>query len=259
MMGFFAEHYGKEYAPNSRETVRRFTVHQFVDAGIVLANPDEPGRPTNSPKAVYQIERSALELLRSYGTDEWEKNLKTYLSSLQTLAERYRQERKMSRIPVTVADGEVIYLSPGGQNILVEQVINEFAPRFTPGGIVVYLGDTGDKFAYLDRDRLGSLGVEVGAHGKMPDLIIYHEAEGWLVLVEAVTSHGPVNPKRREELLRLFSGARAGLVFVTAFLSKRALNEYLSDVAWETEVWVAESPDHLIHFDGERFLGPSTT
>jgi adenine-specific DNA-methyltransferase len=256
MMEFFRDQYGKEYAPNTRETVRRQTVHQFVDAGIVVPNPDDPERPTNSPKAVYQIESSTLDLVRTFGDEGWEAALAAYLASSESLAERYRRVREMSRIPVTIRAGETLLLSPGGQNILVEQIIHEFAPRFTPGGEVLYVGDTGEKFAYFDVDGLRNLGVAVDPHGKMPDVIIHFSQENWLVLIEAVTSHGPVDPKRREELERLFNHATAGLVFVTAFLTRKALTEYLVEISWETEVWVADAPDHLIHFNGERFLGP---
>ena len=90
----------------------------------------------------------------------------------------------------------------------------------------------------------------------MPDVVVYFPDKNWLVLIEAVTSHGPVNPKRLTELKTLFAGSEAGMVFVTAFLNRRGLHKYLGDVAWETEVWVADSPDHMIHFNGERFLGP---
>ena len=90
----------------------------------------------------------------------------------------------------------------------------------------------------------------------MPDVVIHHTARNWLILVEAVTSHGPVSPKRMAELRRLFSGSAAGLVFVTAFPDRRTMHKYLDQISWETEVWVADSPDHMIHFDGERFLGP---
>jgi hypothetical protein len=134
--------------------------------------------------------------------------------------------------------------------------VEEFASRFTPGGTMIYVGDTDEKFAYFDEEALAALGVTVEAHGKMPDVIVYHRAKGWLVLVEAVTSHGPIDPKRRGELKRLFRHVKAGLVFVTAFLTRRAMMEYLDSISWETEVWVAEAPDHLIHFNGERFLGP---
>jgi adenine-specific DNA-methyltransferase len=256
MMGFFAEHYGKVYAPNTRETVRRFTVHQFVQAGLAVPNPDKPSRPTNSPKAVYQIEGSALALLRMHGTPDWEKGLKLYLTAVETLQRRYAREREMQRIPLMLPTGAKITLSPGGQNVLVQKIVDEFCPRFTPGAKPLYVGDTAEKWAYIDEQALKALGVAVEAHGKMPDVLVYHEAKGWLVLIEAVTSHGPVNPKRHQELKELFKDCKAGLVFVTAFLSRRDLVRYLGDIAWETEVWVAESPSHLIHFNGERFLGP---
>jgi adenine-specific DNA-methyltransferase len=256
MMDFFAEHYGKKYAPNSRETVRRQTVHQFLDAGLILQNPDDQTRPTNSGKNVYQMESSALELLRTYGTSEWIKNLKTYLASTDTLQARYKQERQMARIPLNLGKGTSITLSPGGQNVLVKHIIDEFAPRFTPGGDPIYVGDTDDKFAHFDEKALRKLGVKIEAHGKMPDVVIYFAKKKWLVLIEAVTSHGPVNPKRHAELKRLFKDSTAGLVFVTAFLDRKAMVQYLGDISWETEVWVADSPTHLIHFNGERFLGP---
>jgi adenine-specific DNA-methyltransferase len=256
MMDFFAEHYGKRYAPNTRETVRRQTVHQFLDAGIIVANPDNPERPINSGKTVYKIETSALELVRTYGTDEWNKNLKAYLTSVETLKTKYAQERKMKRIPVTLPTGEKFTLSPGGQNILIAEIIKEFCERFTPGGKVIYIGDADEKWMIYDRKTFEALGVTVDAHGKMPDVVVHHVEKNWLVLIEAVTSHGPVNPKRRKELKELFAGSRAGLVFVTAFLDRKTMVKYLDEISWETEVWIAASPDHLIHFNGERFLGP---
>ena len=256
MMEFFEKYYGKRYAPNTRETVRRQTVHQFLQAGLIVINPDKPARPTNSPKAVYQVEKGALQLLRAYGSAEWEKTLRTYLTSVETLKRKYAQEREMKRIPIVVAAGKEITLSPGGQNVLVEKIIKEFCERFVPGGQLVYVGDTDEKWAYFDQELLKSLGTSVDVHGKMPDVIAYHKQRNWLVLIEAVTSHGPVNPKRRNELKVLFKGCQAGLVFVTAFLDRRAMVKYLNDISWETEVWVADAPTHLIHFNGERFLGP---
>jgi adenine-specific DNA-methyltransferase len=256
MMEFMAEHYGKIYKPNTRETIRRQTMHQFVDAGIAIQNPDNPRRPPNSPHWVYQIEPSALKLIRTFGSEDWNASLATFLESVQTLRERYAQSRAMERIPVKFNDGLELTLSPGGQNELVEKIIHEFSPRFVPGGQVIYLGDTDDKWLYFDKSKLLELGVTIEEHGKMPDVIIYHTEKNWLLLIEAVTSHGPINPKRMGELKQLFLGSQAGLVFVTTFLTRKAMLEYLGEIAWETEVWVAESPEHMIHFNGERFLGP---
>ena len=256
MMEFFAEHYGKQYAPNTRETVRRQTVHQFLQAGLIVSNPDRPSRPTNSPKAVYQVEPSALKLLQEFGKRGWTRNVKGYLHSVKSLKRRYAREREMLRIPVRVANGEEIHLSPGGQNVLVKKIIDDFCALFTPQGKVIYVGDTQEKWAYFDKAALLELGVEIEGHGKMPDVVVHHVEKDWLVLVEAVTSHGPVNPKRRQELKKLFAASRVGLVYATAFLDRRTMMRYLDDISWETEVWVAESPTHLIHFNGERFLGP---
>ena len=179
-----------------------------------------------------------------------------YLADVRTLAQRYAQARDMQRIPLKLASGAAIRLSAGGQNVLIQRIINDFCPRFTPGAKPVYVGDTGKKWAYFDPDHLRSLGIAIEEHGKMPDVVVHFTKRNWLVLIEAVTSHGPVNPKRLTELKSLFAGSKAGLVFVTAFLNRRGLLKYLGDIAWETEVWVADTPDHMIHFNGERFLGP---
>lgn len=256
MMNFSREHYRRDYAPNTRETFRRQTMHQFVAAGIALYNPDEPKRPVNSPKAVYQIEPAALALLRTYGTTTWDAMLKEYLLNRQSLTERYASARQQHRIPVRVAPDRIISVSPGEHSELIKAIIEEFGTRFAPGGDLIYAGDTGKKWGYFDDALLAKLGVIVDSHGKMPDVVIYCSARNWLLLIESVISHGPVDGKRRAELTRLFERSSAGLVYVTAFPSRAIMTRYLSEISWETEVWVADAPSHLIHFNGERFLGP---
>lgn len=256
IMNWAREHYGKEYAPNTRETIRRQSMHQFCDAGVALYNPDKPDRPVNSPKAVYQIEPAALSLIRTFDTSAWHDNLAAYLAERETLVERYAKEREQNRIPVEVAPGQKITLSPGEHSELIRGIIEDFAPRFAPGSVLVYAGDTGDKWGYFDAALLAGLGVDVDSHGKMPDVVLHFTARNWLLLVESVTSHGPVDGKRHAELAKLFAGSTAGLVYVTAFPNRAIMGRYLGEIAWETEVWVADAPSHLIHFNGVRFLGP---
>jgi len=258
IMDWIRKHYKKTYAPNTRETVRRQTMHQFVDAGIAIYNPDKPDRPVNSPAAVYQIEPAALALLRTFDTNGWHDKLTAYLASRETLAARYAHARKQNLVPVKVAPGKEITLSPGEHSELIRAIIEDFAARFVLGGVLVYAGDTGEKWGYFDAPLLSKLGVNVDAHGKMPDVVLYYPERNWLLLVESVTSHGPVDGKRHTELARLFKGSTAGLVYVTAFPSRAVMSRYLGEIAWETEVWVADAPSHLIHFNGERFLGPYT-
>ena len=256
IMDWARRHYKKDYAPNTRETVRRQTMHQFVDAGIARYNPDKPDRPVNSPGAVYQIEDTVLELLRSFGASAWRDNLSAYLADHETLAARYAMERKQSRVPVNIAGDKEITLSPGEHSELIRDIIEEFGPRFVPGGVLVYAGDTGDKWGYFDAPLLSNLGVNVDSHGKMPDVVLFCPKRNWLLLVESVTSHGPVDAKRHAELAQLFVNSKAGLVYVTAFPNRSLMGRYLGEIAWETEVWVTDAPSHLIHFNGERFLGP---
>jgi hypothetical protein len=256
MMTFAKDLYGKEYAPNTRETFRRFSIHQMVDAGIALLNPDDPGRPINSPKTVYRIEQTTFDLLKMFGSENWEKSLSLYLDSIKTLSARYAKERDMLQLPIVIAQGQEIKISPGAHSMLIKAIIEDFAPRFVPGGKLIYAGDTGEKWGYFDKGLLSKLGVTVDTHGKMPDVILYFPEKHWLLLVESVTSHGPVDGKRHEELKKLFSKSKAPLVYVTAFPSRSGMAAYLGVIAWETEVWCADAPTHLIHFNGVRFLGP---
>jgi hypothetical protein len=253
---FLAQTYGIRYAPNTRETVRDEAVKYFVEAGLLVRNPDDPSRPTNSGKTVYQVEPKALDLLQHFGCPQWPAQLQAYLAIREKVRRELQRTRNLARVPVRLPGGATITLSPGGQNPLIRTAIEEFCPRFAPGGTVLYIGDAEDKFLHSEAEYLRQLGVTVPAPAKMPDVVVHDTRRNWLLLVEAVTSAGPVDGKRRKELKDLFAGCKAGLVFVTAFATREAMRSFLPSISWETEVWVAEDPDHMIHFDGERFLGP---
>jgi len=132
MMDWIRVHYKKDYKWGSRETIRRQTMHQFVDAGIAIYNPDKPGRPVNSPAAVYQIEPSALALLRTFDTKAWSANLTAYLARRQTLAAGYARERKQTLVPVQIAPGNEITLSPGSHSELTRQSLKISEPALSP-------------------------------------------------------------------------------------------------------------------------------
>ncbi|RYD30713.1 MAG: restriction endonuclease [Verrucomicrobiaceae bacterium] len=256
IIGFIARTYGNRYAPNTRETIRDDAVKFFVEEGMLLRNPDDPARPTNSGKTSYQIEPSALALFRKFGTSEWLEALRDYLASREVLKDEITRKRHLARVPVSLPDGSRVALSPGGQNPLIKAVIEQFCPAFVPGGIVLYIGDTENKFVHLETAGLAALGVTLDAAAKIPDVIVHDTGRNWLLLIEAVTTAGPVDGKRRRELKELFANSQSGLVFVTAFQTRKVMQSFLSQIAWESEVWIADDPDHMIHFNGERFLGP---
>ena len=199
----------------------------------------------------------ARDVIREASSSQFQAVLAAYLADVPGLQAQYDAARAMHRIPVTLPGGEALTLSPGGQNVLLKQIVENFCPYFTPGGLVLYVGDADSKWAGFDETGLAELGVFVDEHGKMPDLVVYLRDKHWLVLLEAASSHGPVDAQRHGELGRLFANSTASLVYVSCFPSRSEMRKYLTDIAWETDVWCADNPTHLIHFNGERFLGPS--
>lgn len=256
IMGWIRENYDVDYAPNSRETFRRFTLHQFIEGGMVEYNADDPGRPVNSSLNNYRVGAEALKLVQAFGSENFDAHVVDYVTESPGLVVKYAAARTMARIPITLPSGEEFTLSAGGQNILIKQMIEEFCPMFTPGGHVIYVGDADAKMAIFDEAALAQLGVTVDYHGKLPDLVVYMPERNWLFLMEAASSHGPVDAKRYAELKSLFGGSSAGLVYVSCFPDRATMRKFLSDLAWETEAWNADEPTHMIHLNGSRFLGP---
>ena len=256
IMAFIREHYGRHYAPNTRETFRRQVLHQLVQARLVDYNPDNPALPTNSPKVHYALNESALVAIRAYGTEAWGQVLADFTRQHRSETPHAATARQTAEVALTLPDGSAIRLSPGQHNQLQAQVIEHFVPQFASGAMLLYLGDTADKDLYVASEYLTRLAIPVSEHAKLPDIILYLEARNWLYLIEVVTSHGPMTPKRIHELHDMLRDCPAGKVFVTAFPTFAEFRKHMRHIAWETEVWIAEAPEHLIHFNGDRFLGP---
>lgn len=243
-------------AENTRETYRRQTLHQFRDAGFVVLNEDDPLRPTNSSLTNYKLTDAAMTVLRAFGTHEFDNRVSDYLKDAPGLLALYRAERKLTRIPVRLPGGVELTLGAGGQNVLIKQMIDDFCAYFAPGSQVLYIGDADSKLMHFDEIALAQLGVTVNTHGKLPDLVVYQPETNWLFLMEAASSHGPVDAKRHRELSRLFKNSSAGLVFVSCFPDRAVMRKFIVDLAWETEAWCASDPTHMIHLNGDKFLGP---
>ncbi len=256
ILGEIKRRYGREYAENSRETIRRNVLHQFEQAGIVIRNMDDPERPTNSGLTNYVLSDLVLDAIQSYGTSNWASKSKNFIDKQGRLLEVYQKAREQTKIPLQIAEGNVYALSPGKHNELEVAIVEEFGPRFAPGAKLIYLGDTAKKTLIFDKVAFAKLGVSVSQHDKFPDVILYDIKKKWLFLIEAVTTHGPVSPKRWVELEKLFKKCKAGRIYVTAFLDLATYKKYVNDIAWGTEVWIAEMPSRMIHYNGDKFLGP---
>ena len=243
--------YGMSYAENSRETFRKQALHRFRTAALIEDN----GKATNSPNYRYRLTEETIKILRTMETPAWKESIMRFLCYHEKLIDLYASKKKMTLMPVNI-NGESFKFSAGKHNELQKAIIEEFAPRFAPNSECLYVGDTIEKDLVKNVEKLKELGFEITLHDKMPDVVLYREDKNWIYFVESVTSVGPMDPKRILEITEMTKDVTAGKVFVTAFLDFKTYKRFAEELAWETEVWIAEMPEHMIHLNGDRFMGP---
>ena len=243
--------YDMSYAENSRETFRKQALHRFRTAALIEYN----GKATNSPNYRYRLTEETVEMLRTMGTPAWKTSVKRFLYYHEKLIDLYASKKKMTIMPVNI-NGESFKFSTGKHNELQKAIIEEFAPRFAPNSECLYVGDTIEKDLVKNVEKLKELGFEITLHDKMPDIVLYRKDKDWIYFVESVTSVGPMDPNRILEITEMTKDVTAGKIFVTAFLDFKTYKKFAEDLAWETEVWIAEMPEHMIHLNGDRFMGP---
>ena len=248
---FANTYYGSTYAENSRETFRKQALHHFRNAALVEDN----GKATNSPNHRYRLTEETLQMVRTFQTSEWQKSVSRFLEYHEKLVDMYASKKKMTMMPVRI-NGADFQFSIGRHNELQKAIIQEFAPRFAPNSECLYVGDTIEKDLVKNVDKLKELGFEITLHDKMPDVVLYREDKDWIYFVESVTSVGPMDAKRILEITEMTKSVAAGKIFVTAFLDFKTYKRFSENLAWETEVWIAEMPEHMIHLNGDKFLGP---
>ena len=246
---FINTHYDKAYAENSRETFRKQALHHFRTAAIVEDN----GKATNSPNYRWRITDEFLSVIKEIGISD--AAIVRFIENHQKLVELYASKKKMQQMPVLI-NGNQFQFSAGKHNRLQKAIIEDFAPRFAHNSRCLYIGDTTEKDLFKDKEKLQGLGFEITLHDKMPDIVLYREDANWIYFIEAVTSVGPMSPKRITEIEAMTQNVTAGKIYVTAFLDFATYKKFSDAIAWETEVWIAEMPEHMIHLNGDRFLGP---
>ena len=251
---FINDNYGVTYAENSRETFRKQAMHHFRNAALIEDN----GKATNSPNYRYRITSEFLNVLKSIGTKKENLSLQNFLSVHEKLVDTYASKKTMPMMPVKINNVDYV-LSPGSHNELQKAILEEFAPRFAPNSECLYVGDTTNKDLVKNVNKLSELGFEITLHDKMPDVVLYRADNNWLYFIEAVDSVGPMSPERVIDIQRMTKNVNCGKIFVTAFLDFKKYKRFSEQLAWETEVWIAEMPDHMIHLNGDKFLGPRQT
>lgn len=258
IMQFMQNKFQKKYAENSRETIRRNDIHTFIQLGIVEQNVDDPSIPTNSSKNHYSLIPEFVDVLKFFNSPDFNRRLEGFLENSKTRNKRYKQKLLSKQITLHLPSGKKVNLSSGDHNELQARIVESFQQHFASEADVLYIGDTANKYLHIEVAKLKRLGIDISkqSHTKLPDVVLFDQEKKWLYLIEAVTSHGPISDKRIHALEKLVSNVKCGVIYVTAFLSRSDFRKFSADIAWETEVWIAEEPSHMIHFNGDRFIGP---
>ncbi|WP_300879424.1 BsuBI/PstI family type II restriction endonuclease [uncultured Duncaniella sp.] len=256
IMRFIADNYDVIYAENSRETFRKQAMHPFRTAALIEDN----GMSTNSPNYRYRITNEFLNVIKEVKEDsscaaEPGMALTMFISNHESLSQIYASKKKMQKMPVRINHQDFTF-SPGKHNELQKAIIEEFAPRFAPNSECLYVGDTIQKDLVKNVEKLSDLGFEITLHDKMPDVVLYREDKNWIYFIESITSVGPMDPKRIVEIEAMTRNVTAGKIFISAFLDFSTFKKFSDKLAWETEVWIADMPDHMIHLNGDKFMGP---
>ncbi len=256
IINFIADNYNVIYAENSRETFRKQAMHPFRTAALIEDN----GKATNSPNYRYRITPEFLQVIREVQdmdncVAEPGMALQRFLSNHESLSEIYSSKKVMQKMPVKINQKDFTF-SPGKHNQLQKAIIEEFAPRFAPNSECLYVGDTIQKDLVKNVEKLRELGFEITLHDKMPDVVLYCQERDWIYFIESITSVGPMDPKRIVEIESMTKNVKSGKIYISAFLDFATFKKFSEQLAWETEVWIANMPDHMIHLNGDKFLGP---
>jgi type II restriction enzyme len=249
-------HWGEDIADSSYDDIRRKDLVLPVAALVVLNSAKNPDANTNDGTRGFALNPSAATAIRAFGTVAWEIELEKFLSGRQLLSEQLKRDRNLARIPVQIKDGLSLTFSPGAHNLLQKHVIENFLPIFGFGAQVLYVGDTANKSLFVDQAGLAELAFFELAHDKLPDVVAYSKSKNWLFLIESVTTVNPISELRRRTLSLLTAKCTADVIYITAFADRAGYRRHAHDIAWETEVWIADAPEHMIHFNGDKFLGP---
>lgn len=255
MIDFYNQHLEDSTSKGSYDYVLRHGLKRLLISGIVVQS--KPDSNLSDSTRGYKISVEYSKIIRTYHQKDWAQQVSIFNRSHKTYAERLAQTRDIPKITVRTADGQEFQLKDGEHNLIQQQIIQEFLPRFGYGSKILYCGDSDNKYGVINEtDVMAKLGISDISQGKLPDVVAYSESKDWIFLVEAYHSSNPITAERKYELEQMMGTAASKCVFVTAFNNHDAYHTCPEDIAWETEIWIATEPTHMIHRNGHRFMGP---
>jgi type II restriction enzyme len=256
MIEFWNRHYGEDLSRGSYDDVKRKDLDVLMVAGVVTGSAGNIDANPNDPTRGYAVTKEAADLLQTFGTNEWPAAVEEFKKIAGTLRDRFNKGRVRKSIVIKTPSGKSLKLNQGDHNILQKQIVELFLPQFVPDAVLLYVGDATNKSLFMDESKLEKLGFFELSHEMLPDVVAYSPKRNWIILIEAVHSANPIDHVRHLQMEESTKKCTAPCVYVSAFKDRASFRKWILEISWETEVWLAEEPEHLIHFNGDKFLGP---
>ena len=264
ILHFWNANYGTKLADSSYDDVKRKALIHLENMHIVVAGAKNPDAAINDSTRGHALTLEGLHLVRAYGTSGWAAAVSRFKADVPNLMREAEERKKRVVVPVALPSGSELQFTPGEHNKLQQAILRDFLGRFAQDADVLYVADAAKKRdgdaalrIHKDEKELAKLGLPALKKGqKIVDIIAYSPSKKWLYLIEAVHSSNPLTPPRHIQIKNWLKNCNVGRVYVTAFQTRKDFRKYATEISWDTEVWIAEAPDHMIHFNGDRFLGP---
>ena len=244
----------KGYQENSRETFRDETLKPWISAGILEAR---YGLASNLKDNAYRLTAQFVALIRTYGTERWLEELEVYKSIHPSYETLLKQVKDLDPGYSVNYNGLVFTLDRSPHNKLQKAILDVFAKYFASGAELLYIGDTSDRMLRKNDNRLSELGINVFSKSTcIPDIILYDEKHNRILFIEAYNSVGEFTYDRVKDILACCH-CKPGteVAFITAFATMKKALQVINNIAWDTDIWVAEYETHLIHKNGDKFIG----
>lgn len=254
IIAFENKYYGENISSGSYDDIRRHDLAVLVDMGLVINSSSLEKQATNNPMRGYALSPLFASLVKQFGKASWDGALQMFMENSGFQKKIIQRKNNLEKVKITLPSGKVLELSPGGHNELQKAVVEVFLKKFGLGSQVLYIGDTKSKFLFKDEETLNAIHFFDLKHDLLPDIVAFSKEKNVVFLIEAVYSSGPMSDSRVAKLKELLKECNCEKIFVTAFPNKRKFQSLVSEIAWESEVWIAEAPDHMIHFNGSKFL-----
>ena len=246
------------YADTTREPIRDETLRHGL---LAVDAATERNLPTTSSRGRYRLRTDFARLFDpdlegedlAEAIEAWRAERLTPSALARIALIRAGASPDPDDYLVTFPNGETRRMSPGESSMITKAVIEEFAPRFLEQPHVVWVSESGNKVVSRDDIHARKLRLRLDVEKLLPDIILVDLAAMTIVFVEVVSTDGPINTKRRRELLALAEEGghpESSVAFVTAFISRQgAIKKALPDLAWNSFVWVASEPEGLISLE----------